>query len=371
MTRGAVDSATRPPVPPLWRSSYVLGVGVIALLSLFLGSYACDGTRPGLGQPGSPLCQSAEAWRAKYPSAEDLVVIGTRVSFRGTPGIFTPGDGLVVAPVALQLPGAQEVLEVAAEPPPLRKLNAEGVIALTWEYAGSLTRDLSFDALALVRRPARQAVADLDAPTFDTLAQDIRVDAMLSGALLEEAHVRTCKAFPDWARTVGGAPPYTAQLLRILRHVGSHLYVPETEAEKRMAEDACAALRAQRFTEHQAQVLAVMAGRELHAPTLGLHAGDPKHSRLVATWVDGKGWIQADVSAAEGGFFSGGPALVAKAPMVGRFEAALETGWIPAGAAFQGGDFGTQALSSTEAAPEAPDKDTTSTWSRPLRDVCR
>jgi hypothetical protein len=241
------------------------------------------------------------------------------------------------------------------------------VTALGWPYAAKLHRDIRLRGMALVR-PAPETPARLPAtPSFDTLPAELRVDALLRVADLEEHHVLpSCKAFTPWVMSNAGEPPYPDQIARVAAHVRAHKVADP--ADGRNAEDVCAAVREGKFTRHQAHVAVVLAARELGAPSLGLISADPSRPYLVATYVDGPGWVTLDVDRA--GFVRGAPPIVTIAPSVGEFEASYDGFWLPNGAAFQAqfGQLGT--ASSTKWAPPSQGEDTTFTYTKPLREVC-
>src|SRR5262249_52318848 len=142
------------------------------------------------------LCETARAWRAQHP-CEDLRVIVTDLTFHESPSRFVVGDGAVIAPVGVNVPGLQEVLDVRASPPPIRLLHADGNTAVAWPYAGALHRDMHYRGLALVRRAAPRMASIPTSPTFDTLPDPWRVDGRLTAEDLdgEEHGLDECKAF--------------------------------------------------------------------------------------------------------------------------------------------------------------------------------
>jgi hypothetical protein len=361
----------QPAIPPPSRSSFVLGAAFIALLATLLVAYSGK-SRNRAGPTDDPaLCEAARVWRAKYPPSEELQVIATTVTFLGRPGNFVSGEGVIVAPVAVALPGAQEIMEVGGSPAPLRVLKMDAISELAWEYAGTLMRDIHVLGFALVKRPTPKPFVLPPHPTFDTLPHELKVDATLTTAALEEHHTARCKGFVPWVRATAGDPPYTEQLLRVVLKLGEHIRRGKEDKNSTRVEDLCAAIRENVFTEHQAQVAAVMAARELGAPAFGLLAADPWHRYVVATYVDGAGWITLDVGASKSGYSAGGPALVSMAPTVGQSQANQDSGWNPAGAAYSKQGFGFVFPFTRTEWQDASKGDVTTTTSSPLAEVCR
>jgi hypothetical protein len=360
-----------PVIPPPWRSSFVLGTAFVALFATFLVAYS--GKHRPLARPTDDpaLCEAAHAWRAEYPVSEDLQVITTTVTFLGAPRNFAPGEGVIVVPVAVALPGAQEVLEVGGSPAPLRILKHDGMTELAWEYAGTVNRDIHSLGFALVRKSKPAPFVPPPHPTFDTLPHDLRVDATLTAAALEESHTARCKGFAPWVHSTAGEPPYTDQLMRVMLDLNQHVrHKKEEDTTSTRIEDVCTAIRENTFTVHQAQVAAVMAERELGAPAFALFAAVPWHRYLVGTFVDGPGWITLDVEDPKSGFESGGPALVSMAPTVGQFEANQDSGWNPAAAAYSKQKFGFMFPFTVTHWQDTAEGDATVSSSMPLAKVC-
>jgi hypothetical protein len=229
-------------------------------------------------------------------------------------------------------------------------------------------------------RATHEAAADLrvvgvhvDAPphpTFETLPRATRDDARLKAAALGDHALDRCKAFPAWAVEAAGPPPYTDQLLHIVRRIRAG--VTPRDAGAKRSDDVCAALRTSTLSEHQAQVVAVMALREIGAPAYGLESAEHPHS-LVATYVDGPGWIALDVMDPERGYTSGGAAFVAKVPLVGAFSGARDGFWYPAAIAYRAwqGDPAPLSWTTWNEVEQAQTHDSTVTFDRPLAEVCR
>jgi hypothetical protein len=315
------------------------------------------------------VCDAARAWRAKY-TGDDLLVLVTDVSFRSTPGQFAVGEGVVVAPIAADLPGVQELLDVRGYPAPARVLKVGGVTALGWEYAGTLHRDIRYVGLALVRRKPGQRISPPDSPSFATLPDPWRIDAVLTASELEDEqhNLDECKAFGPWVKATAGAPPYTDQIVRFARRAREGFRV----RAKNDREDVCAAIRANQFTAHEAQVVTVMAAREVGAPAVGLTSTEPNRLYQVATYADGPGWISLDVSHVDDGFKIGAPPLLTIAPLAAPFRASEHGFWYASGTAFSMEGFGRyMPLSQTRWVTEPSDsEDVTFPSALPLAELC-
>lgn len=316
------------------------------------------------------LQETVRRWCGVHGKREDLQAVLVDVRFRAEPPLFSKGEGVVVAPLGLDLPGAQRVLDVASEPGHLRKLTVQGIQAVAWEYSGRVHRDMRFAAVALVERAPLEHVTPPDRPTFDGLATDERPEALAKAADLEEHGLHKCAAFSEWTKQTAGAPPYTEQILRLVRAVAK----PYTE-KQRENEDLCANIRENRLTPHRKQVAVVMAARELGIPAYGFASASERKIHLVGTYVDGSGWILVDVEHPEEGWFTGGPPLLTLAPLLGKFEAAQHEFWSPTGGAYQKTQWGVWPISSTEwrgrLEPGKERTDTTEAKVLRLSEVCQ
>lgn len=316
------------------------------------------------------LMEAAHRWCGAHGKREDLQAVLTEVHFRAEPPLFVVGEGAVVAPVAVDLPGAQRVLDVVSRPEHLRKLEVEGTTALAWAYGGRIHRDMRFAGVALVERAPSARVPPPEEASFDRLPAELRPDAMARAADLEEHNLNKCAAFGAWAQSSAGAGPYTDQIVRL-----AHAVEKRFEGNQQRAEDVCAALRQGRFTPHWAQVLVVMGAREVGAPAFGFASAAPRQTHLVGTYTDKAGWIFLDVERPSDGWFTGGSPLVTKAPLLGGFKASAHDLWYPEGGAYAQSPFGVQSLSGTDwrggLAANAPPTDTTEARSVRLSEVCR
>jgi hypothetical protein len=343
--------------------------GALLLLALLAGGVHIG--RQEASQDGAAFVrETVQRWCANHGQRDDLQAVEIDVHFRAEPPLFTPGEGVVVVPIALELTGAQRVLDVASQPAIVRRLNAGGITALAWDYAGRVHRDMRFTGVALVERRPYARPARLEHPTFDALPVELRPDALARAAALEEHDLHKCAQFADWVRNAAGSPPYPDQVLRLVRAASARVGGREKEPE-----DVCAALRDGRFKPHWAQVAVVMGARELGIPAFGFAEASGRPF-LVGTYTDQEGWILADVERPNEGWTSGGPPLVTMAPLLGAFSASQHGFWYPQAAAYANqGWGGVSALSMTQwrdaSAPGKEPTDATEARSLRLSEVCR
>jgi hypothetical protein len=214
-----------------------------AVLLLLVLAGAAPSSRESLGEDADTFVNdTVQQWCLSHEKREDLQVAVIDVRFRAEPPLFAQGEAVVVAPVALELAGAQRVLEVASRPTSVRRLSAGGITALAWEYAGRVHRDMRFVGLALVERRPDVKPVGLASPTFDTLPADIRPESLARVVDIEEHGLEKCAQFPEWARNHAGDPPFPEQVLRLVRAVAGRVGEGEKEPD-----DVCAALREGRF----------------------------------------------------------------------------------------------------------------------------
>lgn len=244
---------------------------------------------------------------------------------------------MVIAPVAIDLYEAQRILEVESYPPFLRKLTVEGITNLSWEYAGKVNRDLRYVALALVRRDIEKRPETPAYPTYDSLPADLREEALATADDLEEHSLHECAEFAAWVEKVAGEPPYTEQFLRIIRTISANIVQEDSDKEPK---DICAAMRQNKFTVHRAHVLAVMAARQLKIPAFGFASASPKRIYHVGIYTDQAGWLQIDLEHYEQGFFTGGPVLLTKTPIISPFQGSRHGFWYPEAAAYSKAPWG-------------------------------
>lgn len=354
-----------------WVVLRIVQRGVLLLLLVLAGT-ARPCRRSAEGDAAAFLRETTQRWCQTYPDRGNLQAVSIEVTFRAEPPLFARGEGVVVAPVAIELPGAQHVVELASRPASLRKLTAGGITALSWDYPGRLHRRMRFLGVALVeRRPARRP-AGLEHATFESLPAELRPEALARAVDLEEHGLEKCAVFPEWARAAAGEPPYPEQVLRLVRAAA----VRRGDG-KQGAEDVCAALREGRLTPHWAQVAVVMAARELGIPSFAFAEAAPGRAHLVGIYTDRDGWILADVEQPDQGWTAGGAPLVTMAPLLGAFAASPHGFWYAQGAAYakQPWGGGVSTLSSTvwrDGSPADPQPtDTTEARSVRLAEVCR
>jgi hypothetical protein len=343
--------------------------GVVLVLFLLLAGTVPSSTDTSDAHRDNFLRQTTDGWCAAHGKRDDLQAVVVDVDFHAEPPHFAQGEGTVVAPLAIDLPGAQRVLDVAARPAHLRKLRAGGITALAWEYGGRVHRRMRFRGVALVERPPLRPVAVPVAPSYEDLPADLLPEFLARVSDLEEHRLQSCAAFPGWAARTAQSPPHTAQIERLVRAVSVRA------EENRQGEDLCADIRAGRFTPHRAQVTAVMAAREAGIPAAGFASASGDKIYLVGTYLDGVGWIFMDVERPAEGWFTGGPALLTMAPVLGGFSASQHDFWSPAGAAYTKEQWGFTTLSSTQWRATLRDKgaptDTTEARSIRLSEACR
>jgi hypothetical protein len=329
---------------PFWRSSIALRLlqGTAVAVLLLLAGTAPSGSRSDDLDRDAFLRETTQRWCAANGGRDDLLAAVIDVRFHAEPPAFQPNDGAVVAPIAVDLPGAQRVLDVASQPAHLRKVITEGITTLAWEYGGRAHRDMRFTGIALVQRPPLVRVTLAERPTFDSLPVDLRPESMSRASDTEEHDLNKCAAFAAWAAQSGGAPPHTTQIVRLVHAVAKRA------EEKKSGEDLCADIREGRFTPHRAQVAVVMAARELGIPAFGFASASDRDIYLVGTYTDQAGWILMNVERPEEGWFTGGPVLVSMAPLLGGSSASQHGFWYPWGAAYSSGQWGVDAFSTTE-----------------------
>jgi hypothetical protein len=312
--------------------------------------------------------RAAAGWCDQYGSRGDLRVGVLDVRFHRDPKLFQEQEGIVVAPVGVQLVGAQKLLDVASHPPMLRRLEAEGTAIVAWEYAGAVNRDLRFVALSLVE-PAPRETPRAGAPVrFDTLPLDVREEALATAADLEEHQLHTCKDFRSWALATAGPPPHTDQLLRLARWLGARI-----RPDRSRSDDLCAAIREERLTTHRAHVVAVMAAREAGVPAFAFATASPRARFLVGTYTDANGWALIDLERAADGFVEIADVLLTKLPLIGGFKASRHELWRPEAAAYTGTSWGVSAFSGTEwgrGGAGGQTTDTTEARTLTLSEVC-
>jgi hypothetical protein len=326
-------------------------------------------TGPAAGVPLDALLRrTARPWCREYGSRADLQIAEVEVRFHQVAGLFVEGEGIVTASVGIDLVGAQRILDVVTDPPMLRRIPTQGITAVSWGYAGRVSREMRFVAFTLVERPPRAFPPLEERPHFDKLPADVREEALAKAEDLEEHQLQTCADFKTWATKTAGDPPYPEQLLRLARWVGERM----GEAA-RSPDDICAAIREQTFSPHRAQVLAVMAAREVGVPAFAFASASARGLFLVGTYTDQSGWMLIDLKQPRAGYVTGGDVLLTKLPLIGSFQASQHDFWHPEAAAFAASPWGVSAFSSTTWAGSDPGTvptDTTDARSVPLSAAC-
>jgi hypothetical protein len=340
----------------------VLGSGALLVTPRSTGTAA--------GVPLDTLLRRvASPWCRQYGSRADLQIAEVEIRFHQGSGLFVEGEGVVAAPVGIDLVGAQKILDVTTDPPMLRKVPTQGITAVSWEYAGRVNREMRFVAFTLVERAPRAFPPPEEHPRFDRLPADVREEALAKAEDLEEHQLQACADFKAWATKTGGDPPYPEQLLRLAR------WVSERMGEvARDSDDICAAIREQKFTPHRAQVLAVMAAREVGVPAFAFASASPKGLLLVGTYTDQSGWMLIDLKQPRAGYVTGGDVLLTKLPFIGSFQGSRHDFWYPEAAAFASNQWGVSAFSNTTWAGSDPGTvptDTTDAHSVPLSVACQ
>jgi hypothetical protein len=121
-------------------------------------------------------------------------------------------------------------------------------------------------------------------------------------------------------------------------------------------------------------VAVVMAARELGIPAYGFVSASPKQIHLVGTYTDQAGWILLDVEKPHDGWFTGGPPLLTRAPLLGGFSASTHDFWGAEAAAFHEAWGGLSPFSRTKWGAQTPAEsptDTTDARAISLAEACR
>lgn len=80
-------------------------------------------------------------WEVKYADEKGLKVASIDIHFKPDPSNFAKGEGAVIAPVGIDLPEFQKIIETAAYPPTIRELHVDGIKAIAWPYTGKCSAD--------------------------------------------------------------------------------------------------------------------------------------------------------------------------------------------------------------------------------------
>ena len=217
---------------------------------------------------------------------------------------------------------------------------------MAWTYPGNYRTNLHYVALCLVREVIPDPPGESDFPSFGTLPKPFVSDALATAAELEEHSLDECAAFRNWPAKIVSPGSYIDQFKSIVRRIAEGII--EAEDEQYSDDDICAAMRKFRFTEHMAQVLAVMACRQLGIPCFGFVSATGEPNYLVGTYSDQDGWIFFDFAKTRDGFFSSTPVLLTKSPLISEFEGCQHDYWYANAAAYNGNDWGTFGFSWTK-----------------------
>jgi hypothetical protein len=313
-----------------WGSSLSVRVaGRCAVFALLLGAGAWGDHRAREATGTRFVDETIRGWCGSRPDHTNLQAVVVEVHFLAEPPVFAAGDGVVVAPVGLELPSSQRLLEVASDPPSLRTVHVDGVTALTWPYAGRMHRDMRFVGVALFERPPRTKPTLPGSPSFSTLAPDLKPETLARASEILEHRLQSCAGFHEWALKTAGEGPYTERLERIVRGLSGRRLARSDETE-----DVCAAIREGSLPGHWAQVAAVLGAREAGIPAFGFLPASSERHFLVGTYVDGAGWVLLDIDRPDDGFFTGGPPLITMAPLLGGFDLSRHDLWMPEAAAY-------------------------------------
>jgi len=333
--------------------------------------------------PETFACSVARRWTRQYGQVgKRLRVLRVDILFPGGTGKFESGEGVVVAPVGLDLDGLQKVVATAASPAGLGIVRFEGTANQLWSYPGSLHRDLRYTALSLVR-PVRASLAPEDSragafdslglPSLDFVRSDVMYEAGLTASETGQNGLDRCEDFASWATKSAGWGDASQRFLALARRVGSGTRHGDKNS---FDENICTAVREGRFSLHQAQVAVVMGARAAGLPAFALTGASTGSEYLAAVWTGGRGWRAINLDAIDAGYLHEPPALLAKAPVLGSFAAADHDFWRPTATAYSPvlDDGRYEVLSATDWAPDKamgpPRTPQTRVRSMSLAEVC-
>ncbi len=318
------------------------------------------------------VSNTVQQWGKKYKDDPYLKVARIEINFRKDLKNFEEGEGTVIAPVGIDLYGAQKILEVASYPSSLRPLSVDGIKCLSWEYPGKVNKDLRYVALTLVRCYHKNNHTPSPSPTYKSLPPGLLNDAMVTATELEEHSLHECAYFDEWVKKVAGKPPYTDQFIRIVKTVGSNII---KDKKKDAPDDICAAIREKRYSLHRAHVISVMAARQLKIPSFGFAPATHENKCLVGIYTDQSGWLFIDIENYEKGYIKDLPVLLTKTPLITPFEGSRHDFWHPEAAAYHSGYYGISWFSCTNwlNRQKDPDKidDTTEATTVLLSEMCK
>ena len=292
-------------------------------------------------------------WKNKYGDEKGLKVARIDIHFRPEPKNFSKGEGAVISPVGINLPGFQKIIDIASYPPAIRELPVDNITAIAWPYTGKCRDHYHYVALCLVEQNSNQSINFIEAPSFDNLPKSFAADALASAGDLEEHKLHTCSDFSEWAKKTAGPGTYLDQFKRIVKSVSRNIIY--TDENRIGREDVCAAIRHSQFSPHLAHVASVMACRELKIPCFAFTAATDQTKHIVGTFSDHTGWIFFDLDKPEKGFFNDPPVLLTMVPLISPFKGSQHDYWYPEAAAYSG----TYAFSSTKWGKEHKDENVT------------
>lgn len=278
-------------------------------------------------------------WRKTYGESPDLRVAAVTIQYAKDVGRFRPREGVLLAPVALHMPGVQEVLDTAAYPAALRQLEVDGIRCLTWEYAGRINREIGADALTLVRTmPQPPEMPEAGMPwTFDTLPEEIRFDALSKVKDTQEHDLHECNAFKDWVvETAGEDDDPFVRLMNIVTDATGRMATGDDDS----CYNLCKSLRKNSLDLHAVHVVTVMAIREIGIPCFGFCGIDPGQTYLVGVFSDRTGWKFFNLGAPRVGFMAETPVLLTRVPIIGEFEGTWHDFWAPGAVVVTQGNHG-------------------------------
>jgi hypothetical protein len=309
----------------------------VAAVLLFAGIAVTDHA-PSAAERGKTICRQAATWRDAYGDREGLRVVRVDVHFRARADHFVVGEGVVATPVAIDLPGYQRVLDTAGVPAPVSALDEDDVHTVEWPYPGLLHHDQWFTALALVEP---DAATPADHPSREELIASAvaTYEATRRAEESNDHRLALCKPFKRWALALTAAATPEERLLAVASSLARRVedFGGRQGRWRGASEGACAMMRADHLTAHVAQVLTVMAARELGVPSLAFTAAEPRRRYLVGMRADAGDWRLVDLADVDGGFLGDPPPLLAKAPVIGSVSFAQHGFWDPRAAAFDAG----------------------------------
>lgn len=292
------------------------------------------------------VTHTIDKWKNQYGSPEGFKIARVDVRFHASPDQFVKTEGTVITPVGLDLPGKQKILETATYPPAIRELNTDGIKAMAWSYPGKCRINLHYVSLCLIREVTADPAPETGPPSYESLPKPLISDALAKAAELEEHSLDECAAFPDWSSRIAVQGSYLDQFKSIVSQIAEGIIDPEDE--QHTDDDICAAMRKLRFSRHRAQVLAVMACRQIGIPCFGFISATGEPNYLVGTYSDQTGWIFFDFAEKRNGFFSNSPVLLTKAPLISEFEGCQHDYWYAGAAAYNSTDWGVYGFSWTK-----------------------